>query len=485
MDKLFYFFSTIRWQDIADIALSSYILFRLYALFKGTNVFRIVIGIAALWFFQRISSSLGLIVTSWAIQGITALAALIIIVVFRNEIRSVLQVKNLRAILWGFPRKVADTPAEIIVDSAFEMARRRMGGLMVFPGKEDLGELIHSGIPWQGRISQEMILSIFWPDNPVHDGAAVIEGDLITEVGVLLPLSHRKDLPSHYGTRHRAAAGLAENTDALAIAVSEEVGNVTVAQGSRVRVIRSKEQLSQILQEHCGVPSSSGKLIKTQHVQLGIAALVSILFVSGILISFTRGLDTLVTFEVPVEYMNRNPQMEIVETSVNTVRLNLIGSGALIKTTRPDQVQMKLDLSKATLGKNTFTITQDSISLPPGIQLKNIIPETIDVTLDIPIKKELPIQIDWAGKLPGDLLIKEANLESKTVEVIGGKQVLENISTIYTERVAVDKLKQSGALTLNLVLNPPSLKIAPGSKERVTVHYVIGRREIDQPQGRS
>ena len=101
----------------------------------------------------------------------------------------------------------------------------------------------------------------------------------------------------------------------------------------------------------------------------------------------------------------------------------------------------------------TFTITPDSISLPPGIQLKNIIPETIEVTLDIPVRKELPVQIDWAGKLPGDLRIVEARLEPETVEVIGGKQVLENITTIYTERVVVDKLQQSGTLILNLVLN--------------------------------
>jgi len=89
MSDLFTFLSSIRWQDVVDITLNSYILFRLYVLFRGTNVFRVIMGIALLWFFQRIAVSLGLIVTSWAIQGITAVAAFIIIVVFRNEIRSV------------------------------------------------------------------------------------------------------------------------------------------------------------------------------------------------------------------------------------------------------------------------------------------------------------------------------------------------------------------------------------------------------------
>ena len=99
METLIHLLSGMHWQDIADITLNSYILFRLYVLFRGTYVLRVLIGIALLWFFQRIAVTLGLIVTSWLAQGIIALAAFIIIVVFRNEIRSVLQAKNFKSIL--------------------------------------------------------------------------------------------------------------------------------------------------------------------------------------------------------------------------------------------------------------------------------------------------------------------------------------------------------------------------------------------------
>ena len=218
METAILFFSSIRWQDVLDITLNGYILFRLYVLFRGTNAFRVLMGIALLWFLQRISSSLELVVTSWLVQGILAVATLIIIVVFRNEIRAVLQARNIRSIFWGLPRASMQTPVQIIVESAFELAGRRTGALIVLPGNEDLSESVHSGIRWRGVVSKEMIVSIFWPDNPVHDGAIVIQGDEVTEVGVILPLSHRQDLPSFYGTRHRAAAGLAETTDALAVA---------------------------------------------------------------------------------------------------------------------------------------------------------------------------------------------------------------------------------------------------------------------------
>jgi uncharacterized protein (TIGR00159 family) len=476
MNELLPFFSNIRWQDVIDITLNSYILFRLYILFRGTNVFRVLIGIALLWFFQRIAVSLGLIVTSWAIQGITAVAALIIIVVFRNEIRSVLQARNLKAILWGFSDKTVSTPVEIIVESVYELARTHTGALIVFPGQEDLEEVIQGGTPWRGLVSKEMITSIFWHDNPVHDGAAIIKGNQVTEVGVILPLSHRDDLPSYYGTRHRAAAGLAEATDALVIIVSEERGSVILARGSDMRVISRKEELSKTLREHVGVTAEEWTYLRKGKLEIGIAALVSILFITGVWFSFTRGLDALITLEIPIEYMNRDPEMEILDTSINAVHLDLSGSGALIKSIRPGQVQVRLDLNKAVAGHNTFTIADENVALPPGVFLKRVKPSVVEVTVDVPIKKKLPVQVDWVGDLPEHLVITEAKLEPESVWVIGGKRILENVSTIYTEQVPLDNIRKTGEMTVGLMLDLASVKISPGSTDRIKVEYVAQER---------
>ncbi|HIJ20091.1 MAG TPA: DisA protein, partial [Deltaproteobacteria bacterium] len=113
MQKLLIFISSIRWQDLVDVSLNSYILFRLYALFRNTDVFRVLIGIAFFWILQRMAVSMGLILTSWMMEGIIAVAALIVIVVFRNEIRSVFRARNIWAILWGLPHKQTQTPVEI------------------------------------------------------------------------------------------------------------------------------------------------------------------------------------------------------------------------------------------------------------------------------------------------------------------------------------------------------------------------------------
>lgn len=476
MNDLIIFLSNIRWQDVLDIALAGYLLFRFYVLFTGTYVFRVITGLAILWVLQRITVFMGLIVSSWAIQGIMAVSAIIVIVVFKNEIRSVLQAKNLKSILWGFSVKAENTPIEMIVESVYELAHNRTGALIVFPGKEDLEEMVQSGIPWGGLVSKEMIKSIFWHDSPVHDGAAIIEGDRVKEVGGILPLSRRDDLPSYYGTRHRAAAGLAENTDALVIVVSEERGDVTIAKGSSVMGVKEKKKLADILQEHVGVSNKQLNHLRKRNLELSIAGLVSIVFIASVWFNFTSGMDTLITLEIPVEYTNRNPKMEIFDTSVNTVSLSLYGSGALMRSIRPEQVGVRLDLGKAIVGSNTFTITQGDITLPPGVALKNVDPSIVEVILDIPVKKVLPVQVDWTGRLSEHLILKAVELDPKDFEVVGGKGVLENISTIYTEKVPLNKIEKSGSVVVKPVFSTAFLKTSSGLDAGIEITYEVEKR---------
>lgn len=470
------FFSTIRWQDVVDIILNSYIIFRFYILFRGTNVFRVLIVIAFLWFFQRVAFSLALIITSWAIQGITAVAALIIIVVFRNEIRTVLQAKNLKSFLWGFPQKVSATPVEIISESVFDLARKHTGALLVFPAKDDLEEYVKGGLPWRGVISKEMIMSVFWHGNPVHDGAAIISKNRISEVSCLLPLSHKNNLPSHYGTRHRAALGLAESTDAMVVVVSEERGTVSVAKDSRIHRINGKRDLERMLREHMGDVPKLEHDNRKEKLKISFAALVSFLFIVIVWFSFSRGLETLVNIETPVEYMNRNTELEIMDTSVNSVILNLGGSDSLIKSIRSEQLKVRIDLAKATSGKNSFLLTDKNVSLPPGIVLKKVTPSVIEVTLGTSVIKELPVKIVWAGKLPDNLLLDKVKTIPDKVRVIGASRILDGIKAANTEKIYLNNINNSGTIVVKLALSPPSLKIAQGSSDAVTVEYTIKRK---------
>jgi YbbR domain-containing protein len=168
--------------------------------------------------------------------------------------------------------------------------------------------------------------------------------------------------------------------------------------------------------------------------------------------------------------------MEILNRSVNAVSLEISGPGTLVKSIKPDQVEVRLDLKKAVVGNNSFTITSDNISLPPGIILKNVYPTEVDVDLDVTITKELPVQVDWVGKLPDDLILVEANIDPTSVKITGGKGLIEKMTTIYTEKVPLDKLTDKGTITANLALQPASLKVAAGSKEKISIKYKTAER---------
>jgi diadenylate cyclase len=466
----------IRWQDVVDILLNSYILFRLHILFRGTNTFRVLIGIAFLWFFQRIALTMGLIVTSWAFQGITAAAALIIIVVFRNEIRTVFHAQNWQALLWGLPKHTVQSESDLLSSTFFALADKRIGAILVFPGKEDLSELIYGGILWNGDVSAEMITSVFWPGNPAHDGAAVIAGKKITTVGSILPLTNRMDLPTSWGTRHRAAAGLAERSDALVVIVSEERGDVLAAKGTAITKIKTPQKMKTILQAHTDIKKTTETGIRSEAFKLAMVAALSLVLVTSAWISFSRGRDTLISLDVPVHYLNLGSDFEIVDSSANTVKLHLSGFSTLINALRPDQIAVKLDLGRVTNGSNTFQIGDKDVSLPPGITLTGMSPSRVDVVLDAKATRTLPVQVDWVGSLPRGIIVSGVHLEPATLSITARRGLIGELKTIYTEKVPLDTITGSGQVKVKPVLED-SIRLAENEKEVVVIHYEVKKRD--------
>lgn len=478
MRSIFAFLKTVRWQDIIDILINSYILFRVYVLFRQTNAFRVIVGIGILWVCQKIATTLGLVITSWILQAVIALAAIIIIVVFRNELRAALQVQNLRSFLWGGTTKQTSTPAQIIAETAMQMGKKRIGAIMVIPGKEDISELVHGGIPWHGKVSQEMIISIFWPNNPVHDGAIIIDGDEIKEVAVLLPLSQRSDLPTLYGTRHRAALGLSERSDALVIVVSEERGRVSVAKNGSISAVSDLDVLYQIINEHVQpVVDKQTKWWSKAYLQTAFAAFASFIIISGAWFSFTRAKDVVMSVSVPIEFLNRPSNYEIIDVNPTQVTLHLSGSSALMKSIRPHQIEVRIDLKKASEGKNVIPISNDNIFIPPGIMVNRVDPSVVEITLDTITSKEIPVQVDWKGHLDEALILSEVKVSPPSLVIIGGKSILNKLQTVYTVPVELDNIRGSGNVSVPVLIMPPTVKLGPNMPDRVVVEYTVRDRK--------
>ncbi len=477
MDPLFYLFSGLRWQDLLDVALNTYILFRFYVLFRGTNVIRVLLGLCLLWVLSRAAVPLGLIVTNWAIQGVIAAAAFVIVIVFRNEISSVLQTKDLKSILWGIPRHQFHTPLDCIVDSVFELAQQRIGALIVLPMKKSLDNVVQSGLEINARLSKEMLISVFWPNNPLHDGGVIVQGDQITQAGVILPLSRRMDLPARFGTRHRAAMGLTEVSDALVICVSEERGTVTAFRENQIYEVFGRSELKQLLTEHT-LTESGTEGLRHQWIELIVAAAISLACTTGIWMSFSKGMETLATYEVPVEFMLPGKNMEILSSSVSKVSLLVSGTRPLITALKAEQIKVKMDLARFPVGENRLFLTSDNISLPPGIRLKTIEPSQMEILLDIRMEKTLPVQPHWTGKLPDGLVMRSATPVPATVRVAGGASALEKMTTLFTESIALDgQTPGTGTVETAIALDSGELKLLNADKIQIQYEIVEGSNE--------
>jgi len=140
-----------------------------------------------------------------------------------------------------------------------------------------------------------------------------------------------------------------------------------------------------------------------------------------------------------------------------------------------DQMSIKISLEGAAVGKNIVSITRQNVQLPPGIRLKNIEPDQVELTLDAMVEKQLPVQADFSGKLPEGLTMTRIQVIPETVKIIGGELTLNNVTTVFTDKIPLENLKTSGVVNAELIMNPATLRPADKYK-KVQIRYTISER---------
>ena len=219
-----------------DVAIVAFILYRVLLLIRGTRAAYTLVGLLAVGALFLVAQQLGLTTVRWLLDSVINYLLLIVIIVFQADIRRGLMRMGWRVFT---PSRVGlDTGTVEEVNKACEtMMHARIGALIVFEQEVDLTELMQAGTPIDGRVSRDLLQSLFCadPGNPLHDGAIVIRRDRVRRAGTLLPLSANPALDRSLGTRHRAAVGITEDTDAVALVVSEERGTAAVCRQGRIR----------------------------------------------------------------------------------------------------------------------------------------------------------------------------------------------------------------------------------------------------------
>jgi len=219
--------------DILDITLMSIILYRLLLIVKGTKAAQMMIGLAILLLASLASRYLELFTIDWLVQSFLAQIVIAMIVLFQPEIRRALAHIG-EAQFLNFASAEELKSLEEIVRAAVSLANRKIGALIVIERDTSLKDFVEIGTSLDARVSKELLLSIFHPTSPIHDGAVIIKGNRVAAAGCFLPITLSSELSKSLGTRHRAGIGLTEETDALAIIVSEETGLISVGLGGKI-----------------------------------------------------------------------------------------------------------------------------------------------------------------------------------------------------------------------------------------------------------
>jgi uncharacterized protein (TIGR00159 family) len=215
----------ISWRDLLDIAIVAYIYYRLILLIRGTRAMPVIYGLVLVILVYHASEVLGLYTLNWFLANFLGSIFIVVIILFQADIRRALA--RMGAGRFHTGGKSREEGLDVVVDAVDLMAKKRIGALIVLENMMPLGDIVERGVSLKARASRELLLTIFHPDTPLHDGAVVMRGMEIVAAGCILPLS--PDLRSRYGTRHRAARGISEEVDCLALVVSEERGEVSLA----------------------------------------------------------------------------------------------------------------------------------------------------------------------------------------------------------------------------------------------------------------
>lgn len=231
------------WRDILDILVVAFIIYRTIILIKGTGAFQVLVGLLIIFAIFLVSVILKLYATEYIFGNFLTSIIIVIIVLFRNEIRrGLIEVgKNPFATAQNKLERVG--LIEETSRAVFELASKRIGAIIVFEKNVFLGDYLKIGIKLESILSKELLISIFTPPSPLHDGAVIVQKGKIAAASCYLPLSNDDRINKRFGTRHRAAIGLSELTDAVSIVISEETGKVMFVRPKETEEISTGDKL--------------------------------------------------------------------------------------------------------------------------------------------------------------------------------------------------------------------------------------------------
>jgi len=240
--------NNLRLWDILDILFVAFIIYRIILLIKGTRAVQMLIGLVVVLGLYIVSFRIGFFTLHWILNNFIASMILVIIVIFQDDIRRALMRVGRNPFMTSSGDKLEQVKMiEEVVRASMTLVEKKIGALIVFERKTGLSNYIEKGVLLDANVQKEMIVSIFLPTSPLHDGAIIIQEGRIAAAGCLLPLDTNIEISSTFGTRHRCALSLGKETDAVVVIVSEERGVISLAGEGTMRLNLTEQALRDTL----------------------------------------------------------------------------------------------------------------------------------------------------------------------------------------------------------------------------------------------
>ncbi|MBU1398828.1 MAG: diadenylate cyclase [Proteobacteria bacterium] len=466
------FLQNLRFADFIDIGIIAIFIYLLMVWLKKARVRFILAGMIILGLVYILARLFGLYLTTMIFQGFFAIFLIMIVVIFQDDFRHFFE----RIAIWGITRRrprVAPQNQDIamLTSGLANLSRKKIGALVVVRGQDPLNRYLEAGTYSDALLSQILIESIFEPNSPSHDGAVIIEGMRLAMFGCHLPLSTNIEEIGHLGTRHAAALGLAERTDALCIVVSEERATISVAEGGGITQLKDIGELRNILERFYreNFPAKH-KALSTDFLKGHfLEKIIAVVLASGLWLAFGHRTETIRRdFVIPIEYRNLTQDRIISETKPKEVTITLSGSERAFNLLDPKELKLSMDMSKIKEGEDKYYLNKDMVRKPAGLSLVNIEPKEIPLRVYKMISVTIPIQIKTNGHPPSGVNIKEMKVEPQSVSVMMPDIIGREKISITTEPIDLKSITETTTLVPKLII-PPEIRFPSDKPPEVKI----------------
>jgi diadenylate cyclase len=468
--------------NVIDMLIIASLIYFVLAWFIGTRSFEILATLIGMGLLYYAASSFGLVLTSVLFQYLWAAIIIVLAIVFQPELREMLErASPVRYLSGRHSTAVEPEVIEETVNAVAELARLRIGALIVFQRADRLSDLLLTGKRLDSLISSEALVMIFQKTSPLHDGAVLVLDDRIKAASCILPLSTDESLGTRFGTRHRAAVGLTERSDAVCVVVSEERGEVSLAQRGEITNYRRKGDFREALERSF----ISGRLFE-DHVSRGPTSVITANWRLKILSLVTAAFlwfvivgphSSEIGLSVPIQYANLPPGMEVTGKWMDRLEVRARGSETSLANLKPGSVRALVDLSKVVTGLNFFRISRQDIQVPPGIAIARIRPSDLELTVRAAAEKTFTVVPTVIGAIPANMRV---SVRPRSVKVRALPDELGHIKSVVSDPIRISDLIDKKQRQVAVAVKPESVRIESIEPARVSVTLEAKERDASR-----